>query len=52
MIQQVQSLLNVWSVPFYAGWSFMRIFNITVLLIVISAVINFFFSKAGGGGGK
>ena len=46
MTQAIQTLINVWRIDFYAGWSIMDIATITALLYVVSLIINYFFFKA------
>jgi len=47
MIETVQELLNAWSVPFYAGWSIMRIFGVLVILTVLGVLLNSLLDKSG-----
>ena len=49
MAETFQTLINAWSIDFYAGWSIMDIFRILLILTATSMVINYFFDKAGKG---
>lgn len=47
MAGHIQKLLNFFALDFYAGYSFMDLFRIGVILIVVALILNYFFSKAG-----
>ncbi len=47
MLEGVQQLLSAWSVPFFAGWSILRIFRIFAILTALSVVVNYFYDRAG-----
>jgi len=49
MTQTIQSIINAWSIDFYAGWSIMDLFRVGLILTVAALVFNFYFDKAGRG---
>jgi len=44
-IRAISSLVSLWSIDIYAGWSIMDIFAIGALLFVTAAVLRFFLTK-------
>lgn len=49
MPQTIQAIINAWSIDFYAGWSIMDLFRVSLILTVAAVVLNYFFDKAGKG---
>jgi len=47
IVQAVQTLIQVWSIDIYGGWSVMDIFGLMAALFVTGAIVNYFFFRAG-----
>jgi hypothetical protein len=49
MPNDIQQIINAWSIDFYAGWSIMDLFRVGLILTVAALVFNYYFDKAGKG---
>ncbi|MBI3167260.1 MAG: hypothetical protein HYZ22_02195 [Chloroflexi bacterium] len=49
MTSSIQQIINAWSIDFYAGWSIMDLFRVSLILTVVALVFNYYFDKAGKG---
>jgi len=45
VIQAISSLVRLWSIDIYAGWSIMDIFAVGAVLLVAGGLLNFLMTK-------
>lgn len=46
LLEATREIFEALSVDFYAGWSFMDLIQVSLLLTALVAIVNYFFFKA------